>query len=507
MDTIVALLVLAVVLAFAVARPRGLPEATAAVPAALLVVLTGLVGRRAAWDEVVELGPTVAFLAAVLVLSALADEAGVFAWAGRIAAARGKGSPARLLGIVFVLASLVTAVLSLDATVVLLTPVVLRTARAMRAPTSPHVYACAHLANSASLLLPVSNLTNLLAFAASGLTFASFAGLMALPWLVVIAAEYVIFRLFFAKDLRTLAAVDGAGPGASQAVPAPVVAPAVPVPPPAAAPASPAVPAVSPAVPAVSPAVPAVSPAVPAVSPAVPATGDPAAVPGAFAPEAARGPDVAATSGARSTVDTPAAPRPPGVALAVLAATLIGFPVGEVFGVHPGWVAALGALVLAVPRMWRAPLDEGRRLLRAVHPAFLIFVPTLGIVVLAVRDSGFGTVVGHLVPDRATLPGLLAAAALAALLANLLNNLPATLMLVPLTAGNPGLTLAVLLGVNLGPNLTYVGSLATLLWRQVLHAHDHRPGNRRFMRLGVITVPVTIVAGTVALWISLRIAG
>ena len=77
-----------------------------------------------------------------------------------------------------------TAVLSLDATVVLLTPVVFATAARLRVARAPHVYACSHLANSASLLLPVSNLTNLLAFEASGLSFTRFAALMALPWLV-----------------------------------------------------------------------------------------------------------------------------------------------------------------------------------------------------------------------------------------------------------------------------------------------------------------------------------
>ena len=51
----------------------------------------------------------------------------------------------------------------------LLTPVVFATAARMGARPRPHVYACTHLANSASLLLPVSNLTNLLAFSASGL--------------------------------------------------------------------------------------------------------------------------------------------------------------------------------------------------------------------------------------------------------------------------------------------------------------------------------------------------
>ena len=66
--------------------------------------------------------------------------------------------------IVFLVAAATTAVLSLDATVVLLTPIVFATAARLRFNSRPHVYACTHLANSASLLLPVSNLTNLLAF-------------------------------------------------------------------------------------------------------------------------------------------------------------------------------------------------------------------------------------------------------------------------------------------------------------------------------------------------------
>ena len=66
--------------------------------------------------------------------------------------------PVRLLALVFAVASAVTAVLSLDATVVLLTPVVLTTVARLRLRAKPHAYACTHLANSASLLLPVSNL-------------------------------------------------------------------------------------------------------------------------------------------------------------------------------------------------------------------------------------------------------------------------------------------------------------------------------------------------------------
>ncbi len=119
--------------------------------------------------------------------------------------------PRRLLVAVFVLASVVTAVLSLDAAVVLLTPVVFATAARLGARPRPHVYACTHLSNTASVLLPISNLTNLLAFAASGLSFTRFAALMALPWLVAIGAEYAVFRRFFATDLDAGAPASAAG--------------------------------------------------------------------------------------------------------------------------------------------------------------------------------------------------------------------------------------------------------------------------------------------------------
>ncbi|HEY3482956.1 MAG TPA: SLC13 family permease, partial [Streptomyces sp.] len=78
----------------------------------------------------------------------------------------------------------------------------LATATSLKLPPRPHVYACAHLANSASTLLPVSNLTNLLAFGASGLTFAVFTAVMALPWVVTLAIELLVFLRFFASDLR-----------------------------------------------------------------------------------------------------------------------------------------------------------------------------------------------------------------------------------------------------------------------------------------------------------------
>ena len=79
---IAALVALAAVLVFAMVQPRGLPEATLAVPVAAILVVCGVVTPAAALDQMALLGPTVGFLAAILVLAHLADEEGVFRWLG-----------------------------------------------------------------------------------------------------------------------------------------------------------------------------------------------------------------------------------------------------------------------------------------------------------------------------------------------------------------------------------------------------------------------------------------
>ena len=152
----------------------------------------------------------------------------MFSAAGALVATWSRGRPVRLLTGTFLLAALVTTVFSLDATVVLLTPVALTAATTHGVSTRPIAQVCLRMANSASLLLPVSNLTNLLALPHLDLTVGGFALRMAPVLAVVLLVEYVGLRLLSRGDLRhhRPAVMLAASPanGAHPAVPIAVVA-------------------------------------------------------------------------------------------------------------------------------------------------------------------------------------------------------------------------------------------------------------------------------------------
>ena len=362
-----------------------------------------------AWTAVSNLGPTVGFLAALLVLADGCRRAGLFEALGAGMALGSRGRSSRLLAMVFLVAASTTAVLSLDATVVLLTPIVFATAARLRVNPRPHVYACSHLANSASLLLPVSNLTNLLAFHASGLSFARFAGV----------------------DRASLA-----GRGADRVAGA-----------------------------------------------ATDVRRRPAAAHGLLDP-------------------SPSARRLPWFALGVVALALVGFALSSLISVAPVWVAAAAALALVLRERPRPG-----EVVRAAEPTFLVFVLGLGNR-RAGGQSARALERGRLAasPRHVASRACSAVASASAVVANVSNNLPATLIILPVAASSgPGAVLAMLVGVNVGPNLTYVGSLATLLWRRIVHAHDHETDMGEFTRLGLQTVPLALVASTVALWLALQV--
>lgn len=145
--------------------------------------------------------PVLGFLVAITLVAELADAAGVFDAAARQAVRMARGRVVALWCLFVGLATASTIVLSLDTTAVLLTPVVLAVARRAKLDPMPFAFTCVWLANTASLLLPVSNLTNLLALRHfSGVL--DYLGVMWAPAIAAIAGTLLVAWLMFGRRLR-----------------------------------------------------------------------------------------------------------------------------------------------------------------------------------------------------------------------------------------------------------------------------------------------------------------
>jgi arsenical pump membrane protein len=156
-------------------------------------------------DLVIRVGPVLIFLIAITVVAEIADAAGVFDIAGHWAARAGHGRTWLLWLLIVGLSSLSTIVLSLDTTAVLLTPVVIAVARQLRLNPLPFAMTTVWLANTASLLLPVSNLTNLLAlhrFSALGLGYSGYISLALWPAVAAIGATVAVLAVIHLHDLK-----------------------------------------------------------------------------------------------------------------------------------------------------------------------------------------------------------------------------------------------------------------------------------------------------------------
>lgn len=146
--------------------------------------------------------PVLLFVVAITVLTELAAEADLFRVVAERAAGWGRGRSWLLWMLVVIIAVLSTVFLSLDTTAVLLTPVVVLLARHVGLPPIPFALTTVWLANTASLLLPVSNLTNLLAqHALGGITPFAFAALMWAPAVVAVLVPVAVLAVVYRREL------------------------------------------------------------------------------------------------------------------------------------------------------------------------------------------------------------------------------------------------------------------------------------------------------------------
>jgi arsenical pump membrane protein len=165
--------------------------------AGILCVLTGLLPVAQAEDNLRRITPLLLFLSSVIVLAALARQAQVFDVIAIRMAIVGRGSYLALFLFCVAFASLTTMFLNLDTTAVLLTPVMLALAPKARIAALPLAMTTIWLANTASLLLPVSNLTNLLAADHVVLAAPAFAARMWLPQLAAVVATMLFLWVYY----------------------------------------------------------------------------------------------------------------------------------------------------------------------------------------------------------------------------------------------------------------------------------------------------------------------
>jgi arsenical pump membrane protein len=368
---------------------------------AAIVVTTGLLPWHETSDVTRRMAPILLFLVAITVLAELAEVAMVFDVAAREAAHLARGRTPILFLLVAALATLTTILLGLDTTAVLLTPVVLSLAAQLQLSPLPFAMVTVWLANTASLLLPVSNLTNLLALRRLHLSPHEFFSRMWLPTIVSVLLTVLLLGLRYHRDLR-----------------------------------------------------------------------------GTY--------DVPTHPGVQDRllfVLTTVA------CLALVPAILLGGDPTVVVTV----VAAVLVLVFAVRR--RGALRFG-----LVPWRLALFVLGLALVVAAVLRHGGDRVVAAVTTSGDSLGALLNVAGVGAVSSNLLNNLPAYLVVEPDAAGGgPTRLLALLVGTNTGPLVLLWGSLATLLWRDRCRARGVEVSARHFAAMGLLGVPVVLVATTVAL--------
>jgi arsenical pump membrane protein len=394
-----------------IARPLKIPEFVWAVLGAALLVGFGLLPWREAVTAAANGTDVYLFLIGMMLLSEVARMEGLFDWLARIAVGHAKGSARRLFLIVYAVGTLVTALLSNDATAVVLTPAVYAAATAARVEPLPYLFICAFIANAASFVLPISNPANLVVFGAHMPPLARWLYHFTLPSIASILVTYAALR-FTQRGALT------------QGVSEPPVS----------------------------------------------------------RPLSLGGKCVALGIGA--------------TAVTLLAASALDRQLGL-----PTFVAGTVVTVVVLLISRQSPLA----VVRDVSWSVLPLVAGLFILVEGVQQTGLLQSIASVLHRAATADPratALGAGAVAAFASNLLNNLPTGLVAATVTANADlpvQVTSGLLIGVDLGPNLSVTGSLATILWLIALRREGEAVTAWRFLKLGMVVMPPALLAALLAM--------
>jgi arsenical pump membrane protein len=386
-------------------RPLRWPEAIWAVAGASLLVLTGLLPWRAALTAVAKGTDVYLFLAGMMLLSEIARREGLFDWLAAHAVKAARGSVQRLFLLVYCVGIGVTAILSNDATAVVLTPAVFAATRKARVDPLPFLFICAFVANAASFVLPISNPANLVVYDGHMPTLMAWLARFLLPSIVAIAATFFTLRWAERDRLRATSMPD---------------------------------------------------------------------------------PDVPVLSAGGKVAF---------IAIALTAVVLVTVSALDIpLGLPTAIMGASAAtLVLVAQRSSPWPV------VRAISWSVLLLVAGLFVLVEALAQTGVIAALSHALrgwASRAPVQSAAGAGAIIAFASNLTNNLPAGLIASATLAGAHAaqrIVDCILIGVDLGPNLSITGSLATILWLTVIRREGEDVTVWRFLKVGSIVMPPALV--------------
>ena len=192
-----------------------------------------------------------------------------------------------------------------------------------------------------------------------------------------------------------------------------------------------------------------------------------------------------------------------GVALAGIVLTALALIATSFLDIRLGWPAAIGGAATAL-----AVLITERSspwpVIRHVSWSIIPLVAGLFVLVRAIEDTGLIADVTHALvtlAQHSQTQAAVAAGGIVAVVANLMNNLPVGLIAASvLTHAQPPLAVtdAALIGVDLGPNLSITGSLATILWLLAIRRDGEHVDFWRFLKVGAMVMPPALILAIAA---------
>jgi len=187
----------------------------------------------------------------------------------------------------------------------------------------------------------------------------------------------------------------------------------------------------------------------------------------------------------------------------ILGILLVGYIMTELLHIPVSSVAGLVAIVFLVAGT-RTRVIKPWPVIRDAPWAIVVFSIGMYVVVYGLKNAGLTTLLGHVIlasTHGGLFAGTVATGFIAAILSSVMNNMP-TVMIDALAIHSSGVTgtmqhaliYANVIGCDLGPKITPIGSLATLLWLHVLRQKGITIGWGRYFRSGlVLTIPTLLV--------------